>query len=240
MNKEPFFIPFCFFISGLIVCAQTTPLPTVPQAPFISNAPTYAEWTITSESIVKAPLKAVSSTGVSSFNFRILQKIQVIKMDKDRHETDFWSDGQISEKWSYKNMVLFTQPGSNYIDVMDRKRMGAMGQAFPSYDSTDFPELEWVGLDSYQGIKTFQNHICYVYQFKRPPTASQKTPLAPGEDGPLFEAWIDKETSLPVQVNDRFAHQTFAFQTLPAGTMQLSERFAHALQHYESIVAKHH
>ena len=233
MNRT-FLSALGFFItSSLIVTAQVNISSPTPHPPFINNAPTYEAWTITctSDHGTSVPPSSVSAQG--SPHHRTLKEIQITKMGKDRHELDLWSDGQTSEIWFHGKMILFTQPGSKDVYILDRSHPNdLLDHTFPDYVTGDFPELDWINLRAYVHPDSMQNHPCFLFQI--PNTASQ-TPTKPVTI-PTVEAWIDQETRLPVAIDDGDTRKVYVFHNLPVGTLQLPDRFMQALDTYNRAV----
>jgi hypothetical protein len=121
-----------------------------------------------------------------------------------------WQGGATSEGYVI-NGVLYKVRNPNFPDfvsVFDPE--GTHEDAgIPDYRSTDFPELSWVSLNTYRGEDSKEGRRCHLYQVISP------------DDGKsaLKSAWIDRESRLPIVIDDGKEIATYTY--LPVGPRKI-------------------
>ena len=104
----------------------------------------------------------------------VLTSLTVEKSNDLYSELSRFSDGTKSEKWSIGAVQFREIKGGTDL------AMAAMNLRDPNYSDhskEDFEELGWLSKDFYQGVITYQNQPCFLFQTttdKRPPTRRDK------------------------------------------------------------------
>jgi hypothetical protein len=268
MNKKALII--LWVALGLAPLCGGAEVPTLPPLtePILSRLSDYAAWTETFKSKAKAPAPAagpIQGAAPSPQELRTIKEIRTIKGPQNRRTIKQWSDGLTTESWVVGGSVLQEEPGQPDIYIFTEATRAASSITLgDDYSKTDFPELSWLSVQNYSGVRSYQGRSCYVFEMKELDTSSpgtnkmledmkmvKKVPL-PGENAeasptplptpavPKKEiivktAWIDGKTRLPVAVEDQACLQTYLFGTAPADEPQLPPRFKSALEKYEQI-----
>jgi hypothetical protein len=234
-------------LSGFLLFADEEPLPSPPRAPFLCNAPTSAEWTVAyanKHADTNKPGKAPAASEMPDADMptaRVLKEIKVTKMAGTRREIYVWSDGQKTERWIYKGMILSEQPDLPDIYILTPNQLkGLPGSSSSEYDKSDFPELAWVSPKSYVDLARYGTHPCYHYQAKQTvdtspfsePTLNQAGERISEPPPATLQAWIDGSTKLPVAIDDGNSLLILSFKTSEVHDLKLPARFEKALQEY--------
>jgi hypothetical protein len=203
------------YLSALFLLAGTAAAPAQPPSavpppkpPVLSRAPEFAAWTVTYK---YRPSEVPADTPAPEPER--LQTLAVQKTRKTYCEKQRLTSGKTSEKWVFDSNIQLMMPlGDTSIVALNPPS----GEDYPSpdysdYSACDFPGLEWVSLENYRGVETFQG--AQVYKFE----ADGKTVL------------LAVATQLPVAASDKLVTRLYAFGPPPTVELVPSKRFQIAL-----------
>lgn len=197
-----------------------------PKAPFLKNLPAACTWKIAFQKDGK-PLTADSAPAASNMiSLRQMVEIQGTKRPEGCREILLWSNGATSETWSHENFILSTSPGSEDVTVSEIGINYAGMQPFtPGFGQKDFPDLQWISPDSYQGTEEFQGRPCYVY---KQPVSGNSTPII---------AYIDGQSLWPVALRQGPILRVYSINTTPPAPFTLPVSLVKELERYKRSLA---
>ncbi len=209
-----------------------------PAPPFVRNAPSHAAWTIEHQ---KPGAAKTPSPSAKAF----LKKTEVVKFGPTRREIDEWSDGARVERWFYQGCHVFEQRGAQDVYVVNSSADAFQRLTYPDYSQNDFPEFEWLSVETYVGDKPLHGTSAQLFQ---KPLAAISGPVAAqiqaatGADIPkiatpearLLKVWIDPQSRLPLAVENRSKTKVYTFRDAPSSEPPLPARFLGALQNYRN------
>lgn len=204
-----------------------------PTEPYLNRAPVYSQWT----EVFQPSKSSRAPAGSSTSGPPEMKQMIVSKAETTRHESCQWTDGQISERWLYKGFVLFQQLGSSTVFILNSSNVDSLSNKVGyDFSQSDFPKLNWLSKQTYEGVATVNKVQCYHFQKTVPapvvpPPAGQKQAAKPAP--PLtMDAWIDVNTKLPVASDDGRWFTTYTFKEMPEKPLELPPVFAKALENY--------
>jgi hypothetical protein len=205
--------------------AASSPRPTPPPGPLIqTRAPNMSQWVISTK-------VAPASTGTSAAlpenankgaaKYVVVTKtgniINTLIVHEDRNVWSVWNDGAL-------HMVV-SPDGKQVGEAVRPLDPDAANPYYFDYSQTDFPGFEWMTLDSYQDLKTYQGRQVLIFM-----------------KGAGQIAYIDEETRLPLLLVDTEGIHFYAFRTPPAAMLKLPDNVQQYLldqeRHEESLANK--
>ena len=205
-----------------------------------------------SASIDELPMTQFGST-------RVLTSLTVEKSNNIYFELSRFSDGTTSQKWSM-GAVQFRE-----IKVGTELAMASMSLQDPDYSDhskEDFEELGWLTKDFYQGVITYQDQPCFLFQTttdKRPPTRRDRAALqrieadltaakltaSHGGDPAVSKpsatpvmVIISAATRLPLVYHDGQILRTYSYKTNGLGPLVPPEKFAREFAAWRKYAAE--
>ncbi len=206
----------------------------VLREPYIERAPAYSEWMEANQPNKAAQPTVVAPTSPSP---RAVKEMTVSKADGTRREVSLWMDGQRSERWFYKDLVLFQQPGRPDVYIINSFQLQNMSfKGGLDISQSDFPKLAWVSKEAFKGVESSNKKSCYYFEKKiAKPGFVPKLGAKPGDavETVTLQAWIDAETKLPVSSDDGVSITTYTFREIPQIPLELPPQFAKAIEAYK-------
>ncbi len=212
-----------FLMTGLyllaisILLSAQTPSTSAPKPPILRHMPAFASWTITylykSQPTLDLP-----------------QSLTVTKTDKTYREVTVLLSGKQSERWIYNGTVLERPAGSTSIVPVPPPSVLNPEPDYPNYSRGDFKDLDWLSMQTYQGIQSNAGKPAFAFATGNGPTQSTALLSAPDQ-------W-------PLIITDGGITSIYTYnvaptepQTLPPNFMQvlkLHQKGQAALQYHAS------
>lgn len=210
--------------------------PRKPREPVLGKTPAHAAWTVRQKSNFseqedgwEKAFDDVNSPVGGNPNGRIetrhitRRKFKKNQSLKTFHVSTTWSDGDTQDDWIVMGYHVAERAGGRGLYVT-----GAESTLGEELSAADFPELSWLEMKHYRGIRTYKGSPVFVfdvpYNNKAMTIADQRyfnfvkqsDPKATPKDvfKPKFErvvAYLDVKTQLPVLYNDGTTLHRYAF-----------------------------
>ena len=153
------------------------------------------------------------------------RKIEKNKKLKTYHVSTSWSDGKTQDDWIVMGYHVAERAGGRGLYVA-----GAESSLGAELSASDFPELAWIDLKYYRGLKTHKGRPVFVFEvsFEEKPMSAadsryysfvkQSDPKATPTEvfKPKYEsvvAYLDAKTQLPVLYNDGSVLRRYSFSS---------------------------
>jgi hypothetical protein len=205
--------------------AAETPL---PKEPLVPRAPLRCDWTVRITEDFDSDWQDSDSWEKQADIAPVNRTIKSLEFSKDADLQTFrvrtaWSDGEKLEEWIVMGNHVAERAGNLGLYIV-----GAEGLLARDLRTSDFPELGWIDMSNYKGVKVFKGRLAFLFQAdfdKRRlgseqqrllAFAQQKNPkLTPSE---LFKpkvkeviAYLDAATQLPILFNDGTTIRRYTF-----------------------------
>jgi len=207
-----------------------------PKTPLIPRAPSRSEWTIriatdfdggweSSEAWEGAAAAQSEQRTVRSIEFSKDAELQTYRL-RTR-----WSDGESEDEWIVMGHHVAERAGGRGLYIV-----GSEATTTQELNQTDFPELTWVDMSSYRGVKAHKGKPVFVFNVpfdkkrlsgddarmvemarQSDPTATPSKVL--GAKVGEVVLFLDAATQLPVLYNDGRSIRTYSFS--PPGEARL-------------------
>ncbi|XHR27654.1 MAG: hypothetical protein ACFUZC_17140 [Chthoniobacteraceae bacterium] len=212
-------------VSGLRVSSQE-PLP--------ARAPEFSKWTVS------------FSAQKSAHEAPPLKQLTVTKTKTVYHEEAVAATGEKRESWNVNGVEIVTKPGTHQWTILDRNSfgVGAVDTLIcPDYSKTDFPGLDWIFSNGFQGTQNVTGVPCIVFKGRGRNSLATPEPDANDEKGPGKAAivasakvhsedlaYLDAATRLPVCIQTRDEARFYQFVTIPPVMQTLPPEIQSALE----------
>ena len=189
----------------------------------------------------------------------VLTSLTVEKSKDLYFELSRFNDGTTSQKWSI-GAIQFREINGGAMLAM--AAINLLDPDFSDHSKEDFEELGWLSKDFYQGVITYQNQPCFLFQTttdKRPPTrrdkalknflsdpeteklmavngGSQVAPINPVSTP--VTVIISAATRLPLVYNDGQILRTYSYKTSGLEPLVPPEKFAREFAAWRKHVAE--
>ena len=210
--------------------------PRKPREPVLGKTPAHAAWTVRQKSNFseqedgwEKAFDDVNSPVGGNPNGRVetrhitRRKFKKNQSLKTFHVSTTWSDGDTQDDWIVMGYHVAERAGGRGLYVTGEE--STLGEEL---SAADFPELSWLEMKNYRGIRTYKGSPVFVfdvpYNNKAMTIADQRyfnfvkqnNPKATPKDvfKPKFErvvAYLDVKTQLPVLYNDGTTLHRYAF-----------------------------
>jgi len=232
------------------------------------RAPARSSWVITFKPAKAMHVKESGKSRAASIDElpmttdatgHVLTSVTVEKSNELYAEFSTFSDGTKSQKWSI-GAIQFREIKDG--SVLAMASMNLLDPDFSDHSKEDFEELGWLSKDFYQGVITYQNQPCFLFQTtndKRPPTrrdnAKQRF-LADSETDRLKEGQgilpgatakpsstpvlviISADTRLPLVYNDGQILRTYSYKTSGLEPLVPPDKFAREFAAWRKYAAE--
>lgn len=190
-----------------------------PRTPLVSRTPLRAEWTVRMTTDFSDSWQTEDRDPVATAALAETRTIRSIQYSKDGELQTYrlktrWSDGESEEEWIIMGNHVGERPGGRGLYVVGSEVSTAKDLA-----RTDFPELGWLDMIHYRGLRSYRGKPVFAFsvkfdQKKLTPEESQLLHLAKQQDpevtpSKLFKpkvseilVYLDAVTQLPVMYND--------------------------------------
>ncbi len=187
-----------------------------PSPPYIAPVPTPVSWNIQISYPEPPPPES-----------RFLKEVRVTKTRDKKREISTWSDGIESETWYMDGHVIYRQPHflSDDVAVVEEATYFAQG---------DFPNLFWVNKDTYKRQEIREGRLCYYYESDPSAVPGRVSASLQGQlqRPPVFKAWIDVKTKLPVVLDQGKLIEKYSFSAGTSQSISLPPLFARKLEQF--------
>ncbi len=172
----------------------------------------------------------------------LLKEAKMTRFGDDMRIVKTWSDGSTAEEWRYQGYLLTTQPHASVVYVLGRSQDAAV--RLPAMSGPAFPELGWLTAANYVKVESIKGKLAYLFQ----EAAVAMPALVPGTDPtaalakahPARRAWIDRETKLPVALDEGNEVRTYEYGDPPSAPLVLPAAFAATLEKVKHDAAGMH
>lgn len=226
MNRILLLLLFALTMSSPGLVAEEGTLPLPPRDPLVKRAPTFSSWTISLA--IKQDANAPAGSNAAENGTRTVKEVTIVKTGDTYQESKVWNDGTTGVRWIYQSNVLFMNPNSSQIYILDAEQARTMPSS-NNYETSDFPDVDWISTANFMDIAMCDGHLCYRFQGAPPVDNKQNT-------YPPKSAWIDGKTGLPVAVEDKGVLKRYTFKDAPSQKLELPPNLAIALQKYLKLV----
>jgi hypothetical protein len=209
-----------------------------PTPPYVASVPDFCQWAMT---ITAAPPKTdqAKSPGASPSDQAgkalarplTILKVACTKTKDIKRDSIFYSNGNHSEVWYYRNYVILRSPNGEFQLFQAGSDDAAM--VIPDVAVAGFFGVDWIRSQNFQAKKKLENgQQVYVYggisKFKplpAPPSFDQNgnaiaSPPPPEIDIPMT-AMIAVDSRLPLVVEKDAWIYTYSYETLPTDMLEL-------------------
>lgn len=226
-------LPFCCFAGLGDLVAQVpsggaAALAVKPKEPLIPKAPARSEWTVrittefsggweSSEEWETAQAMVSEQRSLRSIDYSKDAELQTYRLRSS------WSDGESEDEWIVMGHHVAERAGGRGLYIVGSE--SAMTQELAK---NDFPELAWVDMQSFRGVKTHKGKPVFIFNvpFDQMPLsgddarfveiARQADPKATpskvlGAKVSEVVLYLDVQTQLPVLYNDGRSIRTYRF-----------------------------
>ncbi len=233
------------FVAALLpALGSAAETPPKPREPVLARAPERAEWSVRMKDVGEdsdPAAKSAMSGGIVMENAVPEARRRVsVDTSKDSRMRTYrlrtrWSDGKSESEWIVAGNHVAERPGGRgfYIVGAEDATAGDLGK-------TDFPELKWLDISYYRGLKVDAGRKVFVFTVpfdQKPlnatearllslarqtdPTATPKTLFKPKVSE--IVVWLDAATQLPIMYNDGAILREYAFEKPPAEPLRPSK-----------------
>jgi hypothetical protein len=211
----------------------------MPRTPLIAQAPARAEWTVRmssdfSESEAGGDERAPAGAVAAMNQQRTVRSIQ---FSKDASIQTYclrtrWSDGDAEEEWIVRGSHVAERAGHSGLYIVGNEASIAR-----DLSKADFPELAWVDMSLYRGLKTYKGKAAFVFSVpfdkkqmtsdqaqimafakRRDPTATPSRVFKPKRTEVIL--YLDAATQLPLEFNDGMVLRRYRFEQPSEGRLQ--------------------
>ena len=204
----------------------------VPKTPLLARAPVRAEWTVrisTDPTDGEQTDARAEQAGITTVDE--VRTIRSVDVSKDSQVQTYrlrtrWSDGVNEDEWVVMGQHVAERAGGKGFYIV-----GSEGSTAQDLKSSDFPELNWLDMSYYRGMKVHKGVKVFVFSVpyeKKPMTRAeaQLLMLARQSDpsmtaSKLFKPkarevfiYLDATTQLPVMFNDGSTVRSYIFKPI--------------------------
>lgn len=200
-----------------------------PKVPLLARAPVRADWTIrlTTDEAAAGNDPRAAEAGMTETAAQE-RKVRSIDVSKDGQLQTYklqtrWSDGAREEEWILAGQHVAERAGGKGFYIV-----GSEGTTVQDLKNSDFPEIAWLDMSYFRGVKTHKGAKVFVFTvpFDKKPLSkgdAQLLMLARQNDptitaSKLFKprhaevyVYLDAATQLPVEYNDGTTLRSYAF-----------------------------
>jgi hypothetical protein len=216
---------------GAVASSSNQP---VPRTPLLARAPTRSEWTVRMSKVgaeIDADDQRAQESGLAMApgELRMLRSLKVSKdmLAKTLNLRSRWSDGESEDEWIVAGQHVADRPGGRGLYIVGQEDSTAQGMR-----DSDFPELNWLDMSYYRGMKPYKDEKVFVFSvaFDNKPLSGQEAQLfflAKQADPSMtaskyfkpkvseVEVYLDAVTQLPVFYNDGTTQREYRFSATP-------------------------
>jgi len=199
-----------------------------PRMPLVSPAPARAEWTVRMTADFTASWQSAEEKSQTAQVLSKQHTIISIQFSKDAASKAYrlhtrWSDGDSEDEWIVMGAHVAERAGHHGLYIV-----GSESSTARELSKADFPELAWVDMSLYRGMKTYQGKPAFVFGVpfdqkkltgeqaqimafsKRsdPKTTPSKIFKPKVQDVVLY---LDATTQLPILYNDGLVIRRYSF-----------------------------
>ena len=210
-----------------------------PKIPLVSRAPVRAEWTVRMTTDFSGELESEGPWQQAPDTPSDTRVIRSINFSKDAALKTYrlktrWSDGDSEEEWIVMGQHVAERPGGrgHYI-------VGAESSTAQDYGKFDFPELDWLDISNYRGVKAYKGKPAFMFSLpfekkRLSQSEAQLLKLAKDADSsitvsklfkpksPEVVVYLDAATQLPLLYNDGLTIRRYDYSTTPATSLRPS------------------
>ena len=134
-----------------------------PRMPLVSPAPARAEWTVRMTADFTASWQSAEEKPQAAQVLSQQHTITSIQFSKDAASKAYrlhtrWSDGDSEDEWIIMGAHVAERAGHRGLYIV-----GSESSTARELSKADFPELAWVDMPLYRGLKTYQGKPAFVF-----------------------------------------------------------------------------
>lgn len=246
---------FSLYAVALVVASNVSAQTVAPPAePFLLRMNVNAQWSFTSESTLK-PLPSPNLVDPASQmpNVRTLTKVESTRQGKFFRRVREWSDGTKTEAWWQGSICLVKEPHVETVFVLAWRTMIVSDQTRELFSDEDFPELAWVGKDTFLEWTKLKGRDTALYGQKlgvvdqlaasmgqemarslkdratNGTSGNQALSKRTSLEGYARLVWVDAATKLPVKLESEGKEWNYRYESTPPLTIELPKGFREAI-----------
>jgi hypothetical protein len=210
-----------------------------PKTPLGPRAPVRAEWTVRMTAEFPGGWESEGAWEQASDSPSENRVIRSIDFSKDAAIKTYrlktrWSDGESEEEWIVMGQHVAERPGGRGLYIV-----GAESSTAQDYGKSDFPELDWLEMSHYRGMKTYKGKQAFRFslpfdQKRLSRSEAQLLMLAKQADpsitpskffkpkSPQVVVYLDAATQLPLLFNDGSTIRRYDYSPPPSTSLRPS------------------
>ena len=258
----------CSSLLGLLLTLAAAAQEPVFDGKIELRAPARSSWVITFKPGKAMHVKESGKSRAASIDElpmvpdaakRVLTSLTVEKSNDLYFELARFSDGTMTRKWSVGAIQFREIKGGTALAMV---AMNLLDPDFSDHSKEDFEELGWLSKDFYQGVITYKDQPCFLFQTtsdKRPPSRRDRALLQflasdpdipkpkDGQGGSPEAAKpppsqvmviVSAASRLPLVYNDGQILRTYSFKTSGLDPLVPPEKFAREFTAWRKHVAE--
>ncbi len=191
--------------------AQTSVVPP-PKVPVLHRVPAMASWTIQFKYKTDETASAKKPQPSSPNQIQI---ITVTKTDRTLWIQTTLASRQKEEKWIFDGTQFKTMNNGSVIILITPPTALDPSPEYSDYSKCDFEGLEWLSLNTYKGVGTYQGEPVYLFEGN--------------ELGEKLTALLAVSTQLPLYSSASDVSCTYTYNPPPTAPLALPKRFSDVL-----------
>jgi len=190
-----------------IALAQDNTQP-LPKNPVLRRMPAFASWSVTFK--YKDEVVAQESGKPRALPDRVLS-VTFTKTNKTYWEQTGMRSGKKYEKWIFDGVQLETEPDSPSIIPIPPPTKDMPESEYSDYSHGDFQGLQWVSLDTYKGIASYEGKRAFLFEAEK--------------EGQKVTAILSMDMQLPLYSSVGDVACVYAYNVAPSTPLTPPARF---------------
>lgn len=233
----------CWPLAGLMAQEEAAPAPApapaaapnAPREPLVARAPVRAEWTVRITEDMSGPWS--SDDWSPPPGGEGIRSIRSLEYEKDGELQTYrirtrWTDGTNEDEWIVAGAHVAERPGGRGWYIVGNEAMTGRELA-----RSDFPELGWLEMDHFRGVRSYRGKPVFVFQVsfdQKRLTADEQRLVAMarqndpnvtpsqvlGAKTPEVVVYLDAASQLPVLYNDGTTIRQYSFSQPSGGRLR--------------------
>ncbi|MCX6875603.1 MAG: hypothetical protein NTW21_17615 [Verrucomicrobia bacterium] len=207
----------------------TKPGQAAPRTPLIPRAPSRAEWTVRFTTDFSAAEDATAGREPAAAAIGQLRTARSIQFSKDSEAQAYrlrtqWSDGDSEDEWIVMGSHVAERAGHRGLYIV-----GSESATAQELGRSDFPELAWVELSHFRGLKSYKGKPAFMFSvpFDQKRLSGDQAQImafvrrsdASATPTKVFKPkvqevvlYLDAVTQLPLEYNDGMTLRRYTFR----------------------------
>ena len=137
-----------------------------PRMPLIPRTPARSEWTVRHSHEMDDPGQSMADAPEAAQAIGEMRKVNSIRFSKDDRLQTYrlrtrWTDGESEDEWIVMGFHVAERAGGRGLYIVQNEATTAR-----DLKSTDFPELAWLDMKYYRGLKTYKGKQVFAFNVK--------------------------------------------------------------------------